>query len=773
MSDDQFFVPEDYEMDAGGDDALGGDDLVNLLEDPDVVDNAVEDMTNTRPPILNLAKKEKLVQKAVSHIHSRYKSFTGRSAWDKLKDDNALADRMLRVSQTKGSEHSSQQANTLSNVTSTGYLRRVEVVSAGEQALFFDGDDLPAKYVPRPAGEMGNNDVSRSQTDNANLLEQYTFLADERQQKIEDLIYWHNGYGNYVAEMGWETKTETVKVRRPIEFEERPSEDGEDMIQVPIAFEFAEETRVVKDCPSLRVWPADRVIADTTLPDLACQQVVVVEDEATYSELRALADAGEYENVDKLTTQMMSRSQRESDETREERQEQADESSDVYDANGTFPIYHIWARLPVEEPDEQIVSGRRDATLWDAKKNVPNLFHMVVAGDLPSNANTACLLFERNRLPIDEIPLRHIHSHRDNKGLLHDGYTQRSGCLYETECTLWNMGIDNIHLGIKRPFIAEFGQLISTDLNFDDGNKIIYVKPYSSSTALKQLDISDMTGTIGPFMARVEEQWDLVFNTQDNVRGEALGARATATEAQGVLTQAMKPALMKARYFGNQLFPWMLRWDAKLWEYFGDPETELQVTHKGLTRTVKPAEVGAGDFDVRVTAIDQFESDVMSRAEEDQFIQTIWPIFAPLAGKPGQLTYLQRILKRRKYDISGLFQNNVDGDARIVAESESLAILQNGVEDYPNPDENHAVHLEVHEAEHRKAKLLPPDVQDPQFLKMHAMHIEMTKQMQQAADMQQAQAAQQQQMPAQQVAPAASAGQQAGATLGGMGGGNV
>ena len=181
----------------------------------------------------------------------------------------------------------------------------------------------------------------------------------------------------------------------------------------------------------------------------------------------------------------------------------------------------------------------------------------------------------------------------------------------------------------------------------------------------------------------------------------------------------------------------------------------------------QPAEL-FGSVNVRVTAIDKFESDAMKLAEDNQFFQTFWPAFSALAGREGQIQFLKRVMKTHKYNTDGMFPAGGETDAEHVALSENRGILQKGVEDYPKQGENHAVHLRVHEAALNLYKLLPPEQQDQFNLRMMEIHVEMTKQLQAAEQAQSQQAAMAQQAP-QESAPQLAGelmGDQMGAQMG-------
>ena len=680
------------------------------------------------PP--NMAGKKELVKLARDFIVNKKTGYVAQAQRDKQKDTLDLTDKMLRISQEKSTVYSSQQANTISNQSSTGYRRRINQVSAGEQGLLFDGDELPAKYVPPPESiaDGGIDPYYTERADAYDLLALYTFNKDQRQEKIEDLLFWTNGYANYFIEVGWSRRVQRVRVRE-IANPEDPVEDQR--------YEWGWKEQVLTDNPCLTLIDVKDILLDWQIVDMCDQVCVIKSDNVSIEECRAMVLGGDYDKkaVDMLAAgDTYKNNEEDAPEIESDRQINAGATSEASET-GLFRRYTVWAKLPI---DEDRMDSRSDKTLWDVNKYATNIFKLIFVGNSLGDAH--CVLFERNRMPIDEIPLKDCHSHRDNKGMLHDGYATQSGCLYETETTLWDMLIDNVHLGVKRPWIAQLGQVITTDLKFRDGNQVIYTQAFAGPDALRQAEVMDMTHIILPALEVLERNWDKLFHVQDMMSGELRGARTTATESKGAFSQAIKPALSKARYTVNTFMPWLMKQDAAMWDYFGDKDRIRMILGKDMPEEIAPDDI-RGPLDVRVTAIDKFESDVMKLAEEDQFLQVIWPIYAPLGGRPGQITWLKKILKRRKYDINGLFPNENTADAQRVADSENTAILEGGVEDYPAPGENHEVHLRSHEAQFNIYKLLPKEQIDPRNMQLMQIHIEIHRQLQAAESAANAQSA--------------------------------
>lgn len=702
--------------------------LDNLVEVPvgEIKEKDLIPEENPAAPVkpVNLAEDEELIDHILRWTSERYGKYIGQSARDKMKDDLIDADRMLRVSEVDGSTASEQQLNTLSNYKTPGYRRRCEIVAANVESLIVDGDDLPAEYVlPHVPDGMNQSQVEVKAVDQQNIWEKYVVEQDKRFDKLSELLYSTAGYANHAVEYGWKRKVQNIKTRKVATLL-RDDETGEERI---MKTEFRNE-EIVEEYPTMDIFAVSDLVCDLTLPDIQSQECVFRLWDAPRHEVETFGRLGEYKNLKKLRNNS-SVVQRNSEriELDDDKQTNAGQSADDV-ASENVQLATIWCRLPIDV--KKITKNGAKAGAWDENATT-SLFKVVLAGDPAATSNAVVLLCEQSRLPVDMIPIDVVHSHRDNKGLLHDGFLQKSVPIYHTINSLWNMGVDNVHKAVHAPMVAEFGQLQTPPTGLvwknTNGNQIIWKNAGASKDALVQLDTKDMTGVIMPWIQTLEKQWDDIFGITDPVRGQALGSRTSASEAQNVNDKAMQPILSWARYVLNQILPNMLFWDMHLSRYFADPTKEKAILQGDRIHLIRPAEL-VGDAIIRVTAIDRFERDVLKQAEQSDFIQKMFPMLQPILSREGQIKLASDLLKSRKIDTDGLFPaENKTGDAQTMAVLESQSMLSGGEWDQPQPDEDHATHLKVHEDMQRMYDLMPDKI--PEVSNMHKAHIEMTKQM--------------------------------------------
>jgi hypothetical protein len=220
----------------------------------------------------------------------------------------------------------------------------------------------------------------------------------------------------------------------------------------------------------------------------------------------------------------------------------------------------------------------------------------------------------------------------------------------------------------------------------------------------------------------------------------------------------------------DQYFPWLAEMVAMLWRQFGDPARMLQVCDSGQTHAIKPTTL-YGEFKTKIVSIGQFESDLIRRQEENNFIASAYQFVAPLMGRKGQLEFWKDVMRHRKMQsLERYFPDGATKDAERLQWYENILIFEKGQEVLPEVTDDHDVHLPIISSQLENYKLLPPNEIDPERIRIATLHIAIHNQYkaQQAMEMQQAMGGQQ--ASAETAAPAQSTGEAAGEMLGGIGG---
>ena len=773
----------------------------------------------------NLAKNADLCGLYWQKAHERLQWYKGQDLRRQLEENLQASDAMWRASKrrdrTQGGE-ANADPNTLSNVSSTSFYRSHRIITTGQTAVIFYGAELPFRYEPEVSSRDYTDEEGKRIADGQNLTFQYSWYADGYDKKLKDALFYVNKDAHAMLRHEWEFQTQSRIERVPGYYtkdgdpvEAKPgvpidagtaiykqngdalnlpkNEFGQPQLfdenGTPRSYAFIEKVRVLHDHPCLTMVDIKDIFFDMTIDDMQKQNGIVEFFYPSYDEILQGAKDGKYTNVDQLSDFVLDSGITESN-VQQDRDENADGQSTSNYKSGLLKACRVWLKAPIDDSTNRR-KGKTDKTrgVWDAEKNVPVWYEAIFVGEFSgfnpsptpesnSKPTCVCIMLRRNPNHHGRNPYKWLHSHRDNRGALHMGYSTLLDGLYEQECTVLNQYFDNRTLAVKRPWIGEKGNVLSRDLKFRQGNQVFWVKPGSGSTALKQLDVSDMTGTTLPMLELLSDLQSKTMGTDKAYAGEFAGSRTTGTEYLGVMEQAMKPAMEDARGITDQFAPWLLENDADLWRQYGDPEHELVVIHpetRMVLGRVNPAEL-YGRLKTRVVSIGQFETDMTIRQNLTNFIASGgYDKSSPFMGKEGSLLWWKTVFKFMKIpDGDKMFPALKYKEAENQAWSDIQMILNDpnkAIEDatnHPHEDENHDIHLGILEPYYEKWKMLTPkdtpgyDAMDRAFQLFIHLH-------KQAKEQQGAQQATQQQGQ-QNVAgtPPAMSGEGAGDTLSGM-----
>jgi len=655
----------------------------------------------------NLAGDEELA-KRISDVMwrdwQRFDSQETRRHWvDRIIDN----DRMYRCSDKRVSGKAARQ--TVSNVTDTGFRRRIDTIHANEMSVLIPDDGLPAFYEVGRADDSGSSGEEAERViDDRNALEVHYWEEDNRVAKIRAANMKTNKDENCIVSMEWcrEVRTEKVRV-----VSERDPETGE-----PTKFSFEETTEPVKDCPSFDLHDPKDVWFDTTVKD-AQQTPWIKRRDVLLDELYAQQEAGNIANVGKITSKQLADGHDISEaDLEDERNLNAGQATTDDEPNGLIRIYDFWARLPIDDKGK-----------WAPGKVLPRIFWCTFAGRI--DGEKVPLRIQKNPYNHGMMPFLILHSHRDDRGIIHDGLGTAIEGLWDEANTNINQAVDN-KTARNRPVWVAKGHWGTRDLTLRGGyNKVLKAGVNGS---MDQLMPQDTTQTTMAFSDRLEDLMDKVAGTDKPIAGEALGSRTSATEAKNIFDQAVKAPLAKVQYWAeDQLFPWMLKMDASLSDQFADPSLTIKV----LGREIRPARL-YGPFGVRVTVVTEHANNALARQQMAAWVQNDLPILAPYMSPEGPGIAGEKAARSAGFSAAEsqkMFGTKNLADSVNQAREEAWAILEEGALIQPDPEQNLEVHVQVKSEILQQLKDLQragdPDA-DPQRIALLEAHINQLKQMQ-------------------------------------------
>ena len=401
---------------------------------------------------------------------------------------------------------------------------------------------------------------------------------------------------------------------------------------------------------------------------------------------------------------------------------------------GKFLNWRVWVNLPID--DDGVI---------DEEKNVPQRFVVDFIGNSVDNA--VCMRIERNDDPDDEIPVQVIHDYPDERGKffhISKGHVLKNN--YAVETTTINQMIDNVSLALNPATIERKNSVVKRPGKL--GRSARYIVRNSVNEDIREFNIADRTQTSQSLLQYIREDSKMAIHTDPAQMGEGLGARATATEASGVMKLSAAPSVMNAKYITKQAFSWIGKKMSSYWKAYSLPEQVIRITDTSSSiYDLAPSKIYA-DFDIRVDVVDKIVDDII---EENKISQDLKLVAEnQMIGSMVDVRALldEYFIRRYKKTFTS---NDIDFDARDAAHRE-INLMLNGTPVTPEPNQNHRVHLEIKRAERLRYRGLEQEMPQLQLLDNN---IEQHAQMMGGG---QSQAPQAPQAPEEPVAPLGGAG---------------
>lgn len=633
----------------------------------------------------NLAGDEKLVQDVQKHLESALQCYLAQDARKKFVDSGGVmdnADRAWRVALRRDST-SAQYQDSLSDVASSVFHRAIRALTAGENAVFFQGDELPARYEK----DLNTDDYSpadgEAQAKLRNLVRDYTWEQDERRDKVKKANMFKNKYGQQLWSIEWDYK----KVKRMVKI--RDAQGNTKRVEREV---------VVKECPTLQAHDMARFYSDAYIPELQNQRTTLQFNERGYEYYADLQRGGIIMNLDKVTAAMAHTG--EVNENLRDRRESAGETPEVRE-NAMIGEWFCWARLPIKESK----SGKKGKI---DRRQEPQWYRIRFAGGSWNTlSGSVCVEIVKNPYAHGELPYFMDYAYHDDKGLYHVAPWNLVESAYWQVVTNLNQAIDNVTLRNRAPYTVD-GPVHTRDMTFR-ANKVIRL---GKGTTLEPIVVNRTTEITMEMKRELEDEILKAIGITQTIEGTPLGGRTSASEASNDLDQAMKPLMQKADENGQPFYHWMMRMDAELWDQFAREDLTLRIAHMDnpmqIDQIVQPALI-FGPFKVKVTAVTEFENRATRRRELNGFFQAgLYDRAAEVMPIEAKTLLFRQVGNEFGFRrVSELFPPTGDRDSQRRAAQESVDMLFKGAFVPAEQGENHAAHLRQHESYLHEYSFLP------------------------------------------------------------------
>jgi len=663
----------------------------------------------------NLAGDDALTKEVLGYLETELSTFRTQDARKQFCDTNGTmdtADRAWRVALRRNTS-SAQHQDTLSDVASSVFHRAIRALTAGENAIFFQGAELPARYEVDLNTDDYTPTTGIAMAEKRNLVRDYTWEHDQRRSKIKRGNMFKNKYGQQLWSKEWDycKEKKTVKISNG---------DG--------GVKRVTKEMYTREWPTLIAHDLKNFYTDAYIDDIQRQRTTLLHKEMGYEELAELQRLGFIKNVDKITAAQAVTG--EADETLNDRRTNAGESPENHPTR-LLNVWECWARLSIKE------TGTNGKGKIDRKIAPEWYWCTYVGGGWDNMSGAVCVRMLKNPYYHGKLPYFMDYAYHDDKGFYRVAPINLVESAYWQAVTSINQAIDNVTLRTRTPFTVD-GPVFTKDLTFL-ANKVIKL---GRGTTLKPIEVPSTTQITMEMLAYVESEILKALGITQTIEGTPLGNRTSASEANNDLDQAMKPLMQKADENGQWFYSWDLESDAELWDQFARPELALVITHMPPLQ-IQPADI-YGPINVKVTAVGEFENKTARRREWSALFQSgMYDRMAEVMSRESKSIMFQQIgTDYNMRRVNELFPPAGDMDAVRVARAESADMLLRGAFDAAEDGENHAVHIEQHEGFLHEYEYLPEPDKNPEWARNLEGHIEQHRAMLAQASQRQAPALQ-------------------------------
>jgi hypothetical protein len=555
----------------------------------------------------------------------------------------------------------------VANTGSTTVFQHWQQMAAQLIAVAFSRD-TPFKYTPVYNPSVFNSEEDAKDVCNQwNTLAKWTMKHDGMIVKFIEFAHDIHRLGNVPVFFYQRRKKSNVRVRT-----------GN-----PESYKYEKKRLWTENWPSFKTVDPEMLYADVLIKNIQSQDCVLLPSLVGYSEILDRVESGEYDadQVAKLTKTHLwdGTSQLEGLRKRIENNDMTYKSGDT----DLFLAWDVFVRCPIKKGS------------WDEEGFSSSIYWLTAIGN---DIGTALpVAFDPNPDPDGEIPIYMIHEMPlDNDLLYHFSKLQTVRSNYSVECTIKNQMIDNNSEVNHPPLVEIEGQVRGTDRRFRP-NQVFKVDGPQSLAQMKVTDLSQHNMSLLQFVKTDSQE---ALHQMGNVAGEAYGGRTSATEASNAYKNAIQPHLVGTKYILWQFFNLYARKHQSYWENFAMEGQVCSITDEDTQELVNPSEL-YGMMDVVVDVVDEFIDDAVME-------QRVYAIMNTLGTNPEAAKridwdeILREYFRRAKLPPSAVKGAGENVDARRVAMSESVDMIENGKVDHPEPGEDHATHMKAHRAERLK-----------------------------------------------------------------------
>jgi hypothetical protein len=533
---------------------------------------------------------------------------------------------------------------TRAKVAASTFYIAARRLTDGAYLTTFEGDELPVKFYPSidPFDPTDLKAIKAAKAEAVNKLAKKYFEKQKIKQdpkKAKKAYHQVYKYGTVIAYVPYDFQVdkrkryvdddpnEVIKASDgAISFKNKETGEIASKPHAPTSRE-EEYDYVCKDEVGFYPIPVQNVWLDDRIEDLNRQTAFLWRSDITRDEIWKEARAGKYINTELISEQK--RYQLYGWENEIENQRRQDAGKDVTSSSQTelYERWQCWLMLPKIEYKLNS-KGEVTSLTWDQNAE-PRRYLLETIG----TPMQQCVVTRFVESPYwsNNIPFIAAHSHDDDSGFWHRSLVDLLDDNWIQESVAKGQMMDNRTLLNFRPQKWLKGRVMNKTGKI--GHNTIFT--VTSQDAIQQMDVADLTGTIGNTLRDLRDESESIAQTPKFMLGQGIGARTSATEFAAIRDAGSAPALTDIKLLNMQLWGAYMR---KVLEYLPQFEAnKLAVTIEEQPFLVDPSSIQENDIDLKEIAVQEFDNKQTTRQLVTNIVQIIssTPMFQGMVNPAG------------------------------------------------------------------------------------------------------------------------------------------
>ncbi len=649
-----------------------------IPQPPNLAETSAETLQELFP---NYAENESIAEKTKERIRSLFSNISDREELESIWQKN---DQMYRVKP----DSSVKEENRANEATGVFHISVNQLVSMAFKTMTDNVENYSYGYTSIMDNE-GQNTVRARNAEIMTLLVRKSMRESNFKGNLKQSLY--DIYKNGTAFVGipWD--------KQVIDMDYRDKESGERKSKLV--------TR--NNLPRFEFIPLDSLYLDENIDTIDAQPLIAVRTPITWTKLISDIKKNKIKIFEKDGDQSLHDKFEKYKETQNATQFTSAKSDRFDNANrtltdrtkGQYKHWVHWVNLPINKQTGE----------WD-DNGAETRCRVRMLGD-PESGDI--IEIRANIFP-SGIPILAAHQTQDDIGMYPISLGEKIETYYDQICVSVNQMIDNRSKNLRRSIVCDPLRVKMDNYNFGHSNVIPVDGDVQS--ALMELKITDMTGTIMNSISYCEQKVREIMNTTDAVVGAAMGGRTSASEYMGAKVAATTPIFSDMASIE----------DALIGEYMRRFSQYVHLFMRVEDITDQIGQVGS-EFQFELNDIYNVElrgvMEVMSKTEK---IQGLIQLFGMIQDQTARSRLILRIARTMGIENPAELVVIPAKDQAIKAALwENNELLVYGRWDEPEMGELHDVHLSIHrQAEWQAQREQNPNVN---FIRQHIMQTESLK----------------------------------------------